>query len=222
MADDFVITPLQLATQYDALGHAWYGDQIYNGFPADSTVGSMSHANILPIAEKGVVGRGVLVDIARFRGKDWLEKGEVFDHLDITKAAQAQGVELRKRDILLIRTGWIEYFYSTSAEEFSQEFCEPGLTLSRPLVEWFQEFQIPNLVTDTIANEVTVDPVSGAMLPLHGALMRNLGVLFTEIAALERLAADCAEDGQYEFLYVASPLKIGGGTGSPVNPIVIK
>lgn len=60
------------------------------------------------------------------------------------------------------------------------------------------------------------------MLPLHAALMRNLGVTLTEIAWLDDLAADCAADGQYDFLYTAAPLKIVAGTGSPVNPIAIK
>ncbi len=89
-------------------------------------------------------------------------------------------------------------------------------------MQWFQDMEIPNLVTDTIANEVTIDPASGVALPLHCALMRNLGVLLTEICDLEKLAADCAADGQYTFLYVAAPLKVMKGTGSPVNPIAIK
>jgi kynurenine formamidase len=82
--------------------------------------------------------------------------------------------------------------------------------------------EIPNLVTDTMANEVTMDPVHGVMLPLHNALMRNLGVAFSEIIALDSLAQDCAADGQWTFLYTAAPLKVVGGSGAPVNPIVIK
>jgi len=60
------------------------------------------------------------------------------------------------------------------------------------------------------------------VLPLHNALMRNLGVTFTEIAQLDPLAADCANDKQYSFLYAAAPLKVVGGTGAPVNPLVVK
>jgi kynurenine formamidase len=52
--------------------------------------------------------------------------------------------------------------------------------------------------------------------------MRNLGVTFTEITQLDQLADDCASDGQWTFLYAAAPLKIVGGTGAPVNPIVVK
>jgi len=221
-ADDVMIMFLQGSSQYDALGHVWYGDEIYNGYPAETTTGGLKKCSVLPIAERGVVGRGILLDIARYRGKDVLGRGETFDHNDLMAAAKSQGVEIQKRDILLVRTGWIGAFYTTPREEFYKDFIEPGLTYSPELVSWFHEMEIPNLVTDTIANEVTTDPVSGVVLPLHSALMRNLGVTFTEIIALDALAEDCAKDKQYTFLYTAAPLKVVQGTGAPVNPIVIK
>lgn len=221
-ADDMIVMAVQGSSQYDALGHVWYDDQLYNGYPADTTVGSLTKASILPIAERGVVGRGILLDLARFRGKDVLAAGETFTHDDLEACAKAQGTEIRPKDILLIRTGWIGSFYHRDRDEFYRDFIEPGLTYSPELVDWFQRMQIPNLVTDTIANEVTIDPGSGVSLPLHSALMRNLGVVFTEIIALDDLAADCADDGQYTFLYTAAPLKLVGGTGAPVNPVVVK
>jgi kynurenine formamidase len=73
-----------------------------------------------------------------------------------------------------------------------------------------------------MANEVTVDPVTGVVLPLHVALLSYLGISFTEIAALDALSDDCADDGQYECFYVAAPLKVVQAAGSPVNPVVIK
>ena len=103
-----------------------------------------------------------------------------------------------------------------------QDFNEPGLTYSRALVEWFQQREIPNLVTDTIANEVTFEPETGVALPLHCALMRNLGVALTEIAWLDDLADACAADGRWSFFYVAAPLKVVSGTGAPVNPVAIR
>lgn len=221
-ADDLIVMYLQGSSQYDALGHFWYGDYIYNRYPAETTIGGLKKASIVPIAEKGIVGRGILIDIARFRGKDHLESGETVTHEDLMAAAAAQGTEIRKRDILLMRTGWLGYFYTIPPAEFYDGFNEPGLTYSPELVAWFQEMEIPNLVTDTIANEVTTDPASGVELPLHNALMRNLGVTFAEIIALDELAADCAADGQYTFLYTAAPLKVVEATGAPVNPIVIK
>jgi len=221
-ADDMLIMYLQGSTQYDALGHVWCDDQLYNGYDARTTAGKMTKASVFPIAQKGIVGRGILIDIARHRNKPVLGKGETFNHEDLLAAAKAQGVTIEKHDILVIRTGWIASFYTTDRAEFYKDFCEPGLTYSPELVKWFHEMEIPNLVTDTIANEVTMDPVSGVVLPLHNALMRNLGVTFTEIAELDPLAEDCAADGQWTFLYTAAPLKVVGGTGAPVNPVVVK
>ena len=221
-ADDFITAFLQGSSQYDALGHVWYDGQIYNGYDANTTIGGLSKASVLPIAEHGIVGRGILLDMARFRGKDSLAKGETFTHEDLIACAKAQGTEIQKRDILCIRTGFISTFYRDGATEFYKDFIEPGLTYSPELVQWFQDMEIPNLVTDTIANEVTIEPVSGVALPLHCALMRNLGVLFTEIIDLDGIAAESAQDKQYTFLYVAAPLKVVSGTGAPVNPVAIK
>ena len=186
-----------------------------------TTVGGLDKASVEPIAQRGVVGRAVLLDMARFRGKETLDKGETFTHEDLVACAQAQGVEIQKRDILIVRTNFLALFHE-QGEAFYDGFNEPGLVYSPELVQWFQDMEIPNLVTDTIANEVTFDPNNGVALVLHSALMRNLGVALTEIADLEELAADCAEDGQYAFLYVAAPLKVAKAAGTPVNPVVIK
>jgi kynurenine formamidase len=220
-ADDKIDAYLQGSTQYDALGHLWYGGKIYNGFDARTTVGGLDKASVQPIAERGIVGRAVLLDMARFRGKPTLDKGETFTHEDLLACAQAQGVEIQPRDILVVRTNFLQLFHE-QGESFYEGFNEPGLVYSPELVRWFQDMEIPNLVTDTIANEVTMDPNNGVALVLHSALMRNLGVTLTEIADLEGLAADCAEDGRYAFLYVAAPLNIAKAAGSPVNPVAIK
>src|SRR6185312_6323803 len=220
-ADDKINAFLQGSTQYDALGHVWYGGKIWNGYDARTTVGGLDKASVEPIAQRGVVGRGVLLDIARFRGKDNLEAAETFTHQDLIDCAKAQGTSIQKRDILVIRTNFLKLFFDLG-DKFYEGFNEPGLVYSPELVRWFQDMEIPNLVTDTIANEVTYDPNNGVALVLHCALMRNLGVTLTEIADLERLAADCAEDKKYDFLYVAAPLKVAKAAGTPVNPVVIK
>ena len=220
-ADDKISAFLQGSTQYDGLGHVWFGGQIWNGYDARTTIGGLEKASVEPLAQRGIVGRAVLLDMARFRGKDNLDPAETFTHEDLLACAAAQGVTISKRDILIIRTNFIKLFFDLG-DKFYEGFCEPGLVYSPELVQWFQDMEIPNLVTDTIANEVTFDPNNGVALVLHNALMRNLGVTLTEIADLELLAADCAEDGKYEFLYVAAPLKVAKGSGSPVNPVVIK
>lgn len=219
-ADDKLEAFLQGSTQYDALGHIWYGGQLWNGYDARTTVGGLERASVEPIARRGVVGRGILLDMASFRGKESLDAGETFTHEDLLACATAQGVEIEKRDILVVRTNYLQRFFELG-EAFYDNFCEPGLTYSQELVEWFRDMEIPNLVTDTIANEVTYDPVSGIALPLHNALMRNLGVALTEICDLEAFAAACKTRERYTFLYAAAPLKIHKASGSPVNPIAV-
>lgn len=221
-SDDYVTMFLQGSTQFDALGHTWVGDELYNGFHANNTMGSMQKASVLPLAQKGASGAAVLLDIPRHRGKKHLDKGETISLKDLEECAAKQGSPIKKHDILLIRTGWLSVFYDKGPTEFyAAPFLEPGLTFSRDLVTWFHDMEIPLLATDTIANEVTIDPESGTVLPLHYALMSRLGVVFNEICWLEELADACAASKQYSFFYTAAPLKVHGGTGAPVNPIVI-
>lgn len=217
-ADDVARLSLQGTTHCDALGHVWYDGRLWNGYDSRTTVGALDKASVLPIAERGMVGRGVLIDMALHRGVDHLTPDDTFDHHDLLAAAAAQGVTIEWRDILLIRTGWLGAFYRTGRCDLP----EPGLRYSRELVEWFQEREIPCLVTDTMGNEATYQPGTGVALALHCALMRNLGVVLTEMCWLDDLATACAADGRWSFLYAAAPLKVVGGTGAPVNPLAIR
>ena len=99
------------------------------------------------------------------------------------------------------------------AKAIGADYCEPGLTFSPDLVSWFDAMQIPCLVTDTLANETTYEPQTGVMLPLHGALMRTLGVVFTEAARSSTIFPPIApRDRRFEaFLFCASPIKVVGG-----------
>jgi kynurenine formamidase len=89
-------------------------------------------------------------------------------------------------------------------------------------IEWFAEMEIPLYGTDTVAAEQTISETTGTRLPLHPILLRDLGIVISEMNRLGDLAADCADDGQYEFLYAAAPMHVTGGTGGPVNPVAIK
>lgn len=222
-ADDIATLYLQGSTHYDAIGHVWYEDKLYNGIDAHETIGEMKRASIMPIAEKGVVARGVLIDMARHRGKPWLDREETITLDELLAAARDQGSEIEPRDIILIRTGWPAYwFHVDNPEKFYEDYSEPGLSYSRELVEWFQENEIPNLVSDTLGNEASIHKECGIDSLLHAALIRNLGIAFTEQAWLEDLADACARDNRWTFLYSAAPLKIVGAAGGPVNPMAIR
>ena len=222
-SDDRISMFLQGSTQVDALGHVWYDDQVWNGFPAGpSTIEGMKKASILPIAERGIVGRGVLLDMAAWKGKFALDKGDTLGLDDILGCAEKQGVTLEKRDILCLRIGFLQLLYVQGPDVFYKDFNEPGLTYSPELVDWFHEMEIPCFSTDTISNEMELDPEVGVQIPLHCALMRNLGIVFNEICNFEALAKDCHADGQWDFLYMAAPLKVREGTGAPLNVIAVK
>lgn len=222
-ADDYVTMFLQGTTQYDALGHTWYDDKIWNGYDAMTTAGGMEKDSVYPIAQRGVVGRGILLDAARHFGVESMEKGQEINLQDLHDMAKKQGVTIEKHDILVLRTGFLKRFFEQGAAKFYEgAFVEPGLNYSPELVQWFHETEIPALCTDTIANETTVHKETGIALPLHAALMRNLGIALNEICDLEELGKSCAEDKQYTFLYTAAPIKFMNATGAPVNPVVIK
>ena len=221
-ADDCMIMYLQGSTQYDALGHVWFDDQLYNGYDAMTTIGGLAKASVFPLSTRGIAGRGLLLDLARHHDKLVLDSGETFGLQDLLSCADAQGSPIEPRDILLIRTGQMGAIFGPQRRYYLDEYTDPGLVYSPELVAWFQKMEIPNLVTDSTANEVYVDPNYGTTITLHGALMRNLGVVFAEMAWLDELATDCANDQQYSFLYTAGPLKVIAAAGAPVNPLVIK
>lgn len=223
-ADDVIVMYLQGSTQYDALGHVWHGDTIYNGYDAKTTIGGLQKCSIQPIAEHGVIGRGVLLDAAGYRGKDSLDAGERITLEDMLDIAKKQNSPIEKHDIILIHTGWLKRYYDQGINGIfpNGQFNEPGLGYSPELAKWFHEMEIPSVGSDTIATEQTNHEESGTSLPLHMALLHYQGVIFNEIDWLYDLAQDCAKDKQYTFLFVGAPLKVVGGAGSPVNPVAIK
>lgn len=223
-SDDVIFMYLQGTTQYDALGHVWYDDQLYNGYDAKTTIGALRKCSVEKIANRGVVGRGILLDVARYKGVKHLKANEGLTLDDLLKTAEMQKSPIEKHDILLIHTGWLKRFYDEGPDAFfpNKSMSEPGLSYSPELVKWFHEMEIPSFGTDTVGSEQTMHPESGTFIPLHAALLRNLGVVFNEIDWLHDLAEDCAKDGQYTFLFVGAPLKVVGGAGSPVNPTAIK
>jgi kynurenine formamidase len=221
-ADDVILVACHGSTHVDALGHTWYDGRAWNGFRADGSKGGLESCSVLPLAQKGIVGHAVLLDVARYRGVPYLPMHSHVSLDDLLGAAKRQKVELQQHDILVLRTGILQAFYEKGPEEFYGDFDEPGLTYSRELLDFFHDMEIPVSATDILAGEMLTSATVDAVFPLHAALSRNLGVVFVEGHWLEAWAADCAADGKYDGLYMASPLKIRYGTASPVNPILIK
>ena len=218
--DDLLILPLQSGTQWDSLAHIVFENRIYNGYDA-TTVGSKGATlNDIANARDRVVGRGVLLDIARSRGVPWLEPGEQIHVEDLEACARAQGVTVGHGDIVLIRTGQIGQCRANGSWGAYAGGPAPGLALDT--APWIFDREIAAVATDTWGMEVLPNQTDDVFQPLHIILIVSMGLLVGEIFDLEALAADCAADGRYDFLLTAAPLPITGGVGSPVNPVAIK
>ncbi|WP_433286093.1 cyclase family protein [Pseudonocardia sp. CA-142604] len=218
-ADDWVIMPLQSASQWDGLAHVFYDDLLYNGFPAtDVTPHGVRHLSIEQQA-KGIMGRGVLIDVAGHRGVDWLQAGEVITPDELDTVLAAQGTSLRGGDIVAVRTGWRRKFLREGdAAAFMSG--EPGLGLE--CCEWLHQHDVAAVCSDNWAIEALPGEVDGEVLPVHMVLIRDMGMTLGEILDFEELAADCAADGVYEFLLSTPPIKFRRALGSPINPLAVK
>jgi kynurenine formamidase len=218
-ADDYVFMPLQSASQWDGLAHVFYDEQMYNGFPSrDVGPHGAKHCSIDKQA-KGIVGRGVLLDIARLKGVEWMHAGDVIATDDLDAAAERQGVEVRSGDIVLFRTGWRTKFVK---EHNPTEFMagEPGLGLA--CCEWLHRHDVAAVASDNWAIEVVPGEIDTELLPVHMVLIRDMGMTLGEILDLDELATDCESDGVWEFLLTAPPIKFTAAVGSPINPLAIK
>lgn len=218
VADDWIIMPLQSGTQWDALSHVGYDGKLYNGHSAEQ-VGTRAGARRLAVdafTDK-IAGRGVLLDIARLHDVDWLEGGTAITPADLEAAEAAQGVTVGEADFLLVRTGWRGRLLAQGRDGWMS--TEPGLGID--CARWLHDRGVAAVGSDNWAIEV-IPSETGETLPLHCVLIRDMGMPLAEILDLDALAADCADDGVWSFLFVAPPLHISNAVGSPVTPIAIK
>ena len=218
--DDLLILPLQSGTQWDALGHIVFDGHIYNGYDATDVGSRGAIRNDIAKTRDRIVGRGVLLDIPRAKGVPWLEPGEGIHPEDLDAAAVVQGVDVRRGDIVLIRTGQMAQCRADGAWGEYAGGAAPGLALDT--AGWVHDRDVAAIATDTWGAEVLPNETPDVFQPLHILFIVHMGLLVGEIFDLEALAADCAADGRYEFLFTAPPLVITGGVGSPVNPLAIK
>ena len=217
-ADDVVTMPLQCATQWDSLAHVWYDDRLYNDVPASAVTYAGASRNSIDRL-KGIVSRGVLLDVARARNVERLEGGQVIIPADLEAAERRAGVRVERGDVLLLRTGWMRVFTKEN-DRLTYMKSEPGLGID--CVEWLHAREVAAVAADTQAVEVLPGEDPRLVLPVHLLCIRDMGLTLGEMFDLEALADDCARDGVYEFLFSAPPLRIRGAVGSPLNPLAVK
>ena len=217
VSEDIVVMGTLAATHWAALAYASYDNRIYNGFGAASV--TAAGATRCGIDKAGpIVGRGVLLDVARASGVDRLDGGYAITGADLDAAADLAGVTIESGDIVLVRTGQMRVL--SAGDRMGYLYPVPGLSLHS--VEWMRAHDVAAAATDTITSEVYPRELPDAELPVHLLHLVEMGLTQGQNFDLEELAADCAADGSYTFLLSATPEPLVGGLGGPVAPVAVK
>jgi len=203
-------------THIDALSHVAYEGALYDGHPDDMVTWRGAAAGEIDIVKDGLVGRGVLLDVPRSRGVRWLEPGEHVFAEDLETAERAQGVRAGAGDILLVRTGHARRLADVGPWDTGRAKAGLHPTVARFLAER----SVAALGSDG-NSDTAPSTTEGVAFPIHVLAINAMGVHLLDYLQFEDLVARCEEAERWEFLFMAAPLRIAGGTGSPVNPIAV-
>ena len=211
----------QYSSQWDGFLHIW--DDVNKSFHNGNTDESIG---VDAWADGGIVGRGVLLDVARWAQSkgdpiDWRTRHAITVS-DLEATAEAQNVAMEPGTILLVRTGWQAGWLAADASErerISQapEFLSPGVEASIGIVERLWDWGVAAVAADNLAFEVW--PLDG--YTIHVDLLARLGIPIGEFWQLEALSAACAAESRYEFLLTSAPWNAPGGSGTPANALAI-
>ena len=212
--DDLISGELgQIGTQFDGLGHLGIGELFYNGnrrreFAKPEGLTRLGIENVGPI-----VTRGVLIDVARFKGVEQLPPTYEITPADLTGALQRQRTEIGTGDVVLIHTGWGSLWMKDNAKFIA---TSPGLGVAA--AQLLVEEEVVVVGSDNWGVEVMPNPDAQLSAPVHQLFLARNGIYIHENLATEALA----RDNVYEFAYIFTPLRLKGATGSPGSPIAIR
>lgn len=220
--DDF--SP-QMSSQWDALRHVRSPIGYYGGATYEDVSHPGGRLGIDRVAKFGIVGRGVLLDVASY----YEELGSPIEPnvrreipaVQLDAIAEHQGVVLHTGDILLIRFGVDAFLRRLIASDgdIEMRYEAPGLAQEEQTVRWLWNRHVAAVCADNIAIEVT--PPRGPDTRLHPVMIGSIGLAMGELFDLVDLANVCQATGRYEFLFIGKPLNLPGGVGSPANALAM-
>jgi kynurenine formamidase len=201
----------------DGLPHFAHKGFFYNGVPYESA--KPTGAERLGIQNAGVNGvftRGVLIDMPRFLGVDFLQPGAAITIVDLEAWEKKTGVTVAAGDVVLIRTGrWAKI-----KQDGQWNFLAQAAGMHASVAQWLKDRDVAVIGCDGVS-DVMPSGVEGLVNPLHELVLVGLGMPILDNLDLEAVAQAAAERGRNTFLYVGAPLRVPGGTGSPLNPLAV-
>jgi kynurenine formamidase len=200
----------------DAFCHVAFEGALYNGKPSASLTAKGAEVDAIEVLKDGLVGRGVLLDVPRLRRVPWLEPGEQIFPDELEGCEREQGVAVGEGDILLVRTGHVRRLAELGP--WDTDSARAGLHPTAAL--FLAERRIAALGSDG-NNDTAPSKTEGIDFPIHALTLNAMGVHLLDYLQFEDVLTACERAGRWEFLFVAAPLRVVGGTGSPLNPIAI-
>lgn len=201
-------------THMDSLCHMAYNGKMYNGFPQAEVVESGAPKLAVTAFKQGIFARAVLMDIPRLKGVDWLEPGTPIYPSDLDAWEEKAGFKTRSGDIVLIRSGR----WARRDAEGPWDVSAKSAGLHASAAQWLKERDAAVLGSDA-ASDVAPSLVEGVGQPIHQLVIIAMGMPIFDNLDLEAVSAEAARQNRWEFLVTAAPMAVGGGTGSPFNPI---
>lgn len=217
--EDVLVMASHTTSHMDALVHV-YGDYKHYNDVDFNTMTALGGAKKLGIDKVGgLASRGVLLDMVKYfgdenGGNDWVTLGRNITGADLEGAAKAQGVEVRAGDVVMIRTGYLQFWWDNAAKGGQSPFEQAGIGLDA--AAWLADKDIVAVASDNAAVEV-IPFENNDFITVHKELLVKAGIYLLEFINL----AEPAADENYEGIFAVGPLKVTGATGSPVNPIFI-
>lgn len=213
-ANEMIVMGGHTGTHLDGLAHVSHNGKLYGGLDAHEaqTGGRFKALGMETVAP--IFVRGVLLDVAGYRGVESLPPGEPITADELRAVASAAGVELPRGGAVLVRSGWARH-WSQPQRYLGHESGVPGPDATA--AEWIAEARPRVTGHDSMAYEWLAPGAGHALLPVHRILLVEHGIHIIENVNLEQLAADRV----FEFLFVCLPLPFVGATGSPVRPIAV-
>lgn len=198
----------------DALSHIFYNGKMYNGITQQQVTPDGAMTLSVINYKDGILTRGVLIDLPRFLGEDYLNDSHIIGPAELERWEAASGIRIEPGDAVIVRTGrWLK-----REKEGPWNLMQGTAGLHPTAAFWLKDRQVSLIGSDSVS-DFQPSLVEGAYFPLHELVIAGMGMPILDALDLEAASATAARLGRSRFMLSLAPLAVEGATGSPVNPI---